>query len=72
MVRTNYILNFRQTPGGALLHVVDHRGLQVPGLLPYDVTPTALERTADWYRVDYHGAQGWISANYVTTLGACG
>ena len=72
MVRTNYILNFRETPGGAPLHFVDIWGREVPGLLPYDVTLTALERTAEWYRVDYHGTQGWISARYVTPLGDCG
>ena len=44
MVRTLYALNFRASPGGAVMSV-----------LPYDVTLTALERTADWFKVDYHG-----------------
>lgn len=60
MATTTHILNFRDAPGGGvLLH------------LPYNVTLTAIERTADWFRVDYHGQQGWISADYVATSGSC-
>ncbi len=61
MVTTNYMLNFRDGPGG-----------EVIGGLPYDVTLTALSRTAGWFEVDYHGATGWISAEYVTPNGDCG
>jgi len=71
MVRTNYILRFRETPGGAPLDYVDPWGAEVAGLLPHDVRLTALERTADWYKVDYHGTQGWVSARYVTPQGDC-
>ena len=62
MVTTTNILNFRDGPGGNLLGFY----------IPYDVTLTALDRTTDWFKVDYHGTQGWISAAYVTPQGACG
>lgn len=38
-------------------------------LLPYDITKTALGRMANSYRVDNHGVEGWIHANYVTPRG---
>ena len=62
MVKTLYELNFRETPGGALIGTG----------IPYNATLTALERTADWFKVDYHGVQGWISAQYVEKIGDCG
>ena len=55
------MLNFRAAPGGESI-----------GGLPYDATLTALERTSGWFKVDYHGAQGWISADYVEPQGTCG
>lgn len=61
MVTTTDILNFRNGPGGDLLN----------GLIPARVTLTALRRTAGWFKVDYHGALGWISASYVITRGHC-
>ena len=61
MVRTQYILNLRGSPGGeTLLHV------------PFDVTLTALEWTAGWFKVDYLGEHGWIAAEYVEPEGNCG
>ena len=72
MVRTNNIVNFRDAPNGSLLRFVDIWGIYNDGMLPYDVTLTALERTQDWFKVDYHGTQGWISAHYVEAIGACG
>ncbi len=62
LVRTNYMLNFRDAPAGALLGTV----------IPFDVTLTALARTAGWFQVDYHGLRGWISAGHVTPMGNCG
>ena len=59
-VRTTHILNFRDAPAGAIL---EH--------LPYDITLTALEYSDGWYKVDYHGRQGWISADYVLRQGNC-
>ena len=44
----------------------------IAGWLPRGVTPTALERTADWFRVDYDRTQGWVSAGHVTPHGVCG
>lgn len=72
MVTTADVLNFRETPGGARLYATDVLGRQIPGYLPEGATLTAVERTPDWFKVDYHGVQGWISAGYVTTSGNCG
>ncbi|MYD08461.1 MAG: SH3 domain-containing protein [Chloroflexi bacterium] len=71
-VTTDAILNFRRSPGGARIHFVDHMGDEIAGWLPQGVTLTALERSADWFQVDYHGTQGWVSADWVTTAGDCG
>lgn len=61
IVTTNYLLNFRDGPGGALLDT----------FIPYNVNLTALRRTTDWFEVDYDGERGWISAAYVTSPGNC-
>lgn len=60
MTTTTHILNFREAPGGGIMRI-----------LPANVTLTAIERTADWFKVDFHGARGWISADYVQTSGSC-
>ncbi len=62
MVQTNAILNFRDGPAGNVIEP----------LIPYGVRLTALERTDSWFKVDYHGARGWISAGHVELIGACG
>ena len=72
MVTTTAILNFRQSPAGDLLHFTDPWGARIAGWLPADVTLTALERREGWFRVDYHGTRGWISAGYVNAQGTCG
>lgn len=54
-------LNLRDGPQGASLKV-----------LPARVRLTALERTAHWILVDYHGEHGWVSARYAATSGDCG
>ncbi len=61
MVRTQFILNFRAAPDG-----------EIVGEVPHNATLTALERTAGWFKVDYHGERGWISAEYVDKKGTCG
>ena len=61
MVRTKAILNLRQTPGGAIV-----------GLVPWEAWLTALEHSPGWFKIDFHGAQGWISADYVEPRGNCG
>ncbi len=63
MVTTRYILNLREQPNSA--------GTVIE-LIPYNVTPTAFERTDGWFYVDYEGLRGWISAAYVTPQGSCG
>ncbi len=60
MVTTQHLLNFRDGPGGSVI-----------GGVPYNATLTALGRADGWFQVDYHGATGWISADYVTTAGDC-
>ena len=62
MVTTTASVNFRDAPAGGLLGNGIAEG----------ATLTALSRTSDWFEVDYHGVQGWISADYVTTAGTCG
>ena len=61
MVRTQFNLNFRAAPDG-----------EIVGEVPHNATLTALERTAAWFKVDYHGERGWISAEYVDKKGTCG
>ena len=60
-VTTIDILNFRATPGGAVI-----------GLVPAHVTLTVKNQTLGWFQVDNHGVLGWISADFVTTQGDCG
>jgi len=61
MVRTQYILNFRASPGGDVIRAI-----------PFNATLTAVARTADWFKVDFHGVKGWISADFVEPIGTCG
>ena len=61
MVRTLYMLNFCDGPGGE----------SMARAVPYDVTLTALEKSSGWFKVDYHGEQGWVGADYVETKGNC-
>ena len=72
MVITRDMLRFRNAPGGTPLQYTDPWGRQENGWLPSTVTLTALERTPDWFKVDYHGTQGWVSAHHVTPHGTCG
>lgn len=59
-VTLQYALNFRDAPAGNIMDI-----------LPAFVRLTALERSAGWFKVDYHGRRGWVSADYVTPDGAC-
>ena len=60
MVTLQYALNFRDAPAGNIMDV-----------LPAFARLTALERNAGWFKVDYHGRRGWVSADFVTPDGAC-
>lgn len=40
--------------------------------LPYDITLDATARSGGWLRVIYQNGQGWVSADYLNTSGACG
>lgn len=61
MVTTANILNLRASPGGNVI-----------GLVPYNVTLTALQKASGWYQVDLHGQIGWISADYASPKQNCG
>ncbi len=61
MVTLQYSLNFRDAPDGEKI-----------GALRSQIKLTALERTDGWFKVDYHGERGWISAAYVEPEGDCG
>ena len=60
MVRTKAILNMRQSPNGRIV-----------GLVPWEAWLTALEYAPGWYKIDFHGERGWISADYVEPRGSC-
>ena len=60
-VTTTHALNFRDRPAGARI-----------GLVAQGTTLAAAARTLGWFQVDYEGAAGWISAEYVTVAGVCG
>ncbi|MCY4062783.1 MAG: hypothetical protein OXG53_10480 [Chloroflexi bacterium] len=53
------VLNVRERPAG-----------QVMGWYFGDTIP-ALARTPNWFKIDYRGLMGWISADYVFTRGDC-
>ena len=61
MVTATTSLNFRASPGGAVI-----------GGVGQGWTLTALARTEGWFLVDRLGEQGWISADYVEPEGTCG
>ena len=60
-VTTTHQLNFRDGPGGNRI-----------GSLPANTTLEAAGRTLGWFNVEYEGAVGWVSADYVVTEGDCG
>lgn len=61
LVTTTHALNFREQPGGTRF-----------GSVPENSTMRATARTPGWFNVEYEGAVGWISADYVTMQGECG
>ena len=46
-------------------------GINVLGVLPFNIAMSASARTANWFLVDYLGRSGWISADLVDTAGVC-
>ena len=60
-VTTTHTLNFREQPDGTRF-----------GTVAENATVTATARTAGWFQVEYRGATGWISADYVVAQGVCG
>lgn len=63
MVTTLDIVNLRTQPD---------TGSPVVRMIPYNVTLTAFERSAEWFYVDYNGSRGWVSARFVSPQGSCG
>ncbi len=61
MVYLQYALNFRAAPNGNIMSI-----------LPAFIWLTALDYREGWFKVDYHGQQGWINADYVEARGDCG
>lgn len=59
-VTTTHGLNFRDAPNGERI-----------GVVPERTQLRVLARTPSWIQVEYQGALGWISADYVTTQGIC-
>ena len=60
-VTTEGRLNFREAPAGRRLNIT----------IPRNTRLTATARTAGWFNVIYRGQSGWISAEYVETVGTC-
>jgi len=50
--------------------VMNNSAAAAGGSLDID-NSTLQENSADWFQVDYHGAPGWISADYVLPRGTC-
>ena len=59
-VTPTHLLNLRAAPGGNII-----------GGVRQGVTLTAMARTPGWFQVEQGDSKGWISADYVTTAGAC-
>lgn len=62
-VTTTRIVRMRTAP--------DETTGEIMTRLPYRSTWTATERTADWFRVIWQSTQGWVSADFLSTTGAC-
>ena len=79
-VTTTHVVNFRASPAGTRLTVL-RKGISVTArarttdwheqVLEAGIPLNSLTRTSDWFMVEYEGASGWISADYVTTEGSC-
>ena len=61
LITTIEWLNHRATPGGP----------EILAVVPNDYTLSATARSEDWFQVTYNGRVGWVSADWVTTQGAC-
>ena len=60
LVKTTHGLNFRDSPAGQRI-----------GTAPENAILGASARTPAWFKVELNGQSGWISADYVVTLGDC-
>ena len=60
-VTTTHNLNFRDGPDGNRI-----------GAVPREETLDLMASVPGWFNVEYQGASGWISADYVVTQGSCG
>ena len=60
-VTTTHMLRFRRQP-------VDG---DVLGLIPIGESIDVIERMGNWFNITYRNLHGWISAEFVTTMGSC-
>lgn len=54
------------------LRTLPEFGARTITVLPEQMTLTATERTAEWFRVVYLNTRGWLNAGFVDVLGSCG
>jgi len=59
-VTTSHGLNFRDDPNGNII-----------GTVQIHATLAPFARTQRWFKVEYQGVEGWISADYVVSEGNC-
>jgi Bacterial Ig domain/Bacterial SH3 domain len=62
-ITTTHAVRLRAEPGTASVILTT---------LPYDITLTATKRLGGWFNVIYLDGQGWVSADYLDTVGSCG
>ncbi len=60
-VITTHGVNLRGDPDGKIV-----------GAVPINQTLATLARTQSWFKVEYRGKSGWISADYAVAEGDCG
>jgi uncharacterized protein YgiM (DUF1202 family) len=44
----------------------------IQAVVPHNRTFLATQQVSGWYQIAYGTVSGWISADFVTTTGACG
>ena len=57
------IINLRVNPGTEQSILAE---------IPFRARLTALERSGDWFQVEFEGKLGWVNIDYVFRRGACG
>ncbi len=57
------IINLRAEPG------TEHN---IEAEIPFRAQLLALDRSGDWFKVEYQGSMGWVNIDYVFRRGVCG